>query len=127
MPEFKIKETQEEAAAKAAQLPEPTGFHILCMVPKIEDTFGGKIAKADETLKVEEQTTIVLYVCRIGPSAYKDKTRFPDGPWCKEGDFIICRAYAGTRLKIHGTEWRLINDDTVEATIQDPRGIGRAG
>ena len=118
----------EEAAEKARQVPDPTGFRILCMVPKIEETYGASgLVKADETKKVEEQTTLVLYVAKLGPEAYADKDRFPNGPWCKEGDFILVRAYSGTRLRIHGTEWRIINDDTVDAVVQDPRGIGRAG
>jgi len=122
-----ILDTKEEAARKAKQLPQPTGFHILCMVPKIDDTYGDSgIVKSGETLRVEEQSTIVLYVAKLGPHAYKDTTRFPHGAWCKEGDFIITRAYAGTRIIIHGTEWRIVNDDTVEAVVDDPRGIRRA-
>jgi co-chaperonin GroES (HSP10) len=62
----------------------------------------------------------------MGDMAYSDKDRFPTGPWCKEGDFVLVRAYSGTRLKIHGTEWRIINDDTVEAIVEDPRGLYRA-
>jgi len=77
-------------------------------------------------MRVEEQTTVVLFVAALGPDAYKDEKRFPSGPWCQKGDFVVVRAYAGTRLKIHGTEWRLINDDSVEAVVEDPRGIGRA-
>jgi co-chaperonin GroES (HSP10) len=122
-----ILDTKLEVERKAKQVPQPTGYHILCMVPKIDDTYGDSmLVKASETLRVEEQTTIVLYVAKVGPQAYKDTTRFPDGPWCKEGDFVITRAYAGTRVLIHGTEWRIINDDTVEAVVQDPRGIRRA-
>lgn len=122
-----ILDTKEEAARRAKQVPQPTGYHILCMVPKIDDTYGDSmLVKASETIRVEEQSTIVLYVAKVGPQAYKDQTRFPDGAWCKEGDFIITRAYAGTRILIHGTEWRIINDDTVEAVVEDPRGIRRA-
>ena len=122
-----ILDTKEEVARRAKQVPQPTGYHILCMVPKIDDTYGDSgLVKASETLRVEEQATLVLYVAKLGPQAYQDKTRFPDGPWCKEGDFIITRAYAGTRVLIHGTEWRIINDDTVEAVVDDPRGIRRA-
>lgn len=122
-----ILDTKEEVARKAKQVPQPTGYHILCMVPKIDDTYGDSgLVKASETLRVEEQATLVLYVAKLGPQAYKDTVRFPDGPWCKEGDFIITRAYAGTRVLIHGTEWRIINDDTVEAVVDDPRGIRRA-
>jgi co-chaperonin GroES (HSP10) len=121
-----ILDTKEEVARKAKQVPQPTGYHILCMVPKIDDTYGDSgLIKASETLRVEEQATLVLYVAKLGPQAYQDKTRFPNGPWCKEGDFIITRAYAGTRVLIHGTEWRIINDDTVEAVVDDPRGIRR--
>ena len=121
-----ILDTKEEVARKAKQVPQPTGYHILCMVPKIDDTYGDSgLIKASETLRIEEQATLVLYVAKLGPQAYKDKERFPDGPWCKEGDFIITRAYAGTRVLIHGTEWRIINDDTVEAVVDDPRGIRR--
>lgn len=122
-----ILDTKEEVARKAKQVPQPTGYHILCMVPKIDDTYGDSgLVKAGETIRLEEQSTLVLYVAKLGPQAYQDKSRFPDGPWCKEGDFIITRAYAGTRVLIHGTEWRIINDDTVEAVVDDPRGIRRA-
>jgi co-chaperonin GroES (HSP10) len=78
-------------------------------------------------MHVEQQTTLVLFVAKLGPMAYADKDKFPTGPWCKVGDFIITRAYSGTRVLIHGTEWRIINDDTVEAVVEDPRGIRRAG
>lgn len=117
----------EEAAEKAKQVPDPSGYRLLCMVPKIDETYGASgLIKAEETMRVEEQATVVLYVAKLGPEAYSDKNRFPNGAWCKEGDFVLVRAYSGTRVKIHGTEWRIINDDTVEAVVQDPRGIGRA-
>ena len=128
MADIDVDKTTEEAERKAKQLPEPTGYHILCMVPKIEDTFGDSvIVKSDRTVNIEEQTTLVLFVAKIGPDAYKDEKRFPSGPWCKVGDFIITRAYAGTRVRIHGTEWRIINDDSVDGVVEDPRGISRAG
>ncbi len=109
------------------QLPNPSGYKILCAVPKAEDKFGDLLAKPSEVVRVEEQTTIVLFVLKLGPEAYKDKLKFPNGPWCKEGDFVITRAYQGTRVKIHGREFRIINDDTVDAVVDDPRGISRAG
>ena len=128
MADINVDETLSEAERKAKQLPEPSGYHILCMVPKIEDTYGDSvIVKSTESVRVEEQTTLVLFVAKIGPDAYKDPKRFPSGPWCKEGDFIITRAYSGTRVKIHGTEWRIINDDSVDGVVEDPRGISRAG
>ena len=125
MSNIDVEKTQEEAA-KAKLLPEPKGYHILCAVPHVEEEFDGGIIKADETKRVEEQTTVVLFVLKLGDLAYKDETRFPTGPWCKEGDFVLTRPYSGTRVVIHGREFRLINDDTVEAVVEDPRGIRRA-
>lgn len=111
---------------KAKQLPEPKGYKILCAVPEIEDKYENGILKADTTVKTEEHSTTVLFVVKCGDQAYKDMDKFPYGEWCKEGDFVITRAYSGTRFKIHGREFRLINDDQVEAVVQDPRGITRA-
>jgi co-chaperonin GroES (HSP10) len=126
MADVDIEETRLTADEKARQLPTPKGYRILCMVPKIEQRWGETgLIKADETVRVEEQTTVVLFVAKLGDLAYKDEARFPTGPWCKEGDFVLVRAYSGTRIKIHGTEWRIINDDTVEGVVEDPRGIGR--
>jgi len=68
----------------------------------------------------------VLFVVAMGPDCYGDKDRFPTGPWCKVGDFVLVRPNAGTRVEIHGTEMRVINDDSVEAVVLDPRGIRRA-
>ena len=127
MSEILVLDTKLEAEQKAKQVPDPSGYHLLCMIPKIEDTYGDSaIIKADETVKTEEQTTVILFVAKVGPDAYKDANKFPTGPWCKEGDFVLVRPYTGTRVLIHGTEWRLINDDSVQAVVQDPRGIRRA-
>jgi co-chaperonin GroES (HSP10) len=111
---------------RGLQLPEPKGYRILCAVPEVEEKFESGIVKADTTKNIEEHSTVVLFVIKMGDLAYKDENRFPTGAWCKEGDFIITRAYSGTRIKIHGREFRIINDDTVEAVVQDPRGIKRA-
>lgn len=116
----------DTAEKKAKQMPEPSGFHILCMVPEIEDKFDSGLIKADATIYAEERLTTVLFVMKLGPDCYKDPTRFPSGPWCKEGDFILVRPNSGSRLKIHGREFRIINDDTVEGLVEDPRGIARA-
>jgi len=125
MSNINVEKTQEEAT-KAKLLPEPKGFRILCAVPHVEEEFEGGIIKADDTKRVEEQTTVVLFVVKLGNLAYKDAERFPTGAWCKEGDFVLTRPYSGTRVVIHGREFRIINDDTVEAVVQDPRGIRRA-
>lgn len=113
------------AEEKATQLPTPSGYHILCAIPEMEKEYESGLVKADETVRIEELLTTVLFVVKMGPDCYKDPTRFPSGPWCKEGDFILVRPNAGSRLVIHGREFRMINDDTVEGTVEDPRGIRR--
>jgi co-chaperonin GroES (HSP10) len=112
---------------RGKQIPEPCGYKLLCAIPQAPDTFeNSTIVKADVVKKSEEIGTTVLFVVKAGPLAYRDAEKFPTGPWCKEGDFILVRTYTGTRFKIRGTEWRLINDDQVEAVVSDPRGITRA-
>lgn len=112
-------------AEKARQLPRPSGYRILCAIPEVEKEYDSGIVKADTTIHFEELLTTVLFVVDLGPDCYKDTTRFPSGPWCKKGDFVLVRPNAGTRLVIHGREFRLINDDSVEGVVDDPRGIKR--
>jgi co-chaperonin GroES (HSP10) len=112
-------------AEKAKQLPKPSGYRILCAIPEVEKEYDSGLLKADQTMHYEELLTTVLFVVDLGPDCYKDLTRFPSGPWCKQGDFILVRPNAGTRLVIHGKEFRIINDDSVEAVVDDPRGIKR--
>jgi co-chaperonin GroES (HSP10) len=113
------------AEEKARQIPQPSGYHILCAVPEIEDKYESGIIKADVTRQHEELLSTVLFVVALGPDCYKDPSRFPSGPWCKQGDLILVRPHTGSRLKIHGREFRLINDDSVEGVVEDPRGISR--
>ena len=115
----------KEAEEKAKQLPKPQGYRILCAIPEVEKEFDNGLAKADETLRYDELLTTVLVVVDLGSDCYKDPTRFPNGAWCKKGDFVLVRPNAGTRLVIHGREFRIINDDSVEAVVDDPRGISR--
>jgi co-chaperonin GroES (HSP10) len=117
---------EKTAEEKASQLPTPSGYHVLVALPEAEEKYESGIFKADETRRFEEVLATVFFVVKLGPDAYSDKEKFPTGPWCKEGDFVLARPNSGTRLKIHGREFRLINDDTVEAVVQDPRGISRA-
>ena len=111
---------------KARQVPTPSGYRVLCAVPEVEEQYESGLVKAGETINFEEKLATVLFVVEIGPDCYKDPARFPTGPWCKKGDFVVVRPNAGTRLLIHGREFRMINDDSVEAVVQDPRGIKRA-
>jgi co-chaperonin GroES (HSP10) len=110
---------------KATQLPKPSGYRILCAIPEMEKEYESGIIKADETVRVEETLTTVLFVVDLGPDCYADKARFPSGAWCKKGDFVLVKPYAGSRLVIHGREFRMINDDSVEGVVDDPRGIKR--
>jgi co-chaperonin GroES (HSP10) len=114
---------------KAKQLPDPKTFHLLCVVPEAMEQYADSeigIVKSSGDIWREEMLTPVLFVVKLGPDCYKDPTRFPSGPSCKEGDFVIVRPNSGTRLKIHGREFRILNDDSVEAVVEDPRGITRA-
>ena len=118
----------KKAEEKAKQLPKPSGYKILCAIPEAEKEFEESevgLIKADETMRNEEVLTTVLFVVALGPDCYKDEKRFPSGPWCKQGDFVLVRPNSGSRLLIHGREFRIINDDTVEAVVEDPRGIKR--
>ena len=117
------------AEERARQLPDPTGWKLLCAVPDVSEKIDGTeldLVKATSTLRQEEHATTVLFVLKVGPDAYKDQSKFPAGAWCKEGDFVLVRTYSGTRFKIFGKEFRLINDDQVDAVVQDPRGLTRA-
>ena len=111
--------------AKAKQIPDPVTYHILCMLPEAKEEYDGGILKSSQARHHEELLSPVLFVAKLGPDAFKDEKRFPSGPSCAVGDFILVRPNTGTRMKIHDTEWRLINDDSVEAIVQDPRGIQR--
>ena len=120
-----ISKTVEE---KAKQLPRPSGYHILCAIPEVDEEMDGSevgIIKAAETMRHEEMLTTVLFVVDLGPDCYKDPARFPSGAWCKKGDLVLVRPNSGSRLVIHGKDFRMINDDTVEGTVDDPRGIKR--
>ena len=116
------------AEEKAKQMPDPSGFYLLCVVPEAMEEYADSeigIVKDSKTMYYEEVTTPVLFVVKMGPEAYQDKSRFPSGPRCKVGDFVVVRPNSGTRLKIHGREFRMINDDSVEGVVEDPRGISR--
>ena len=111
---------------KARQVPDPSTYHLLCVLPDIDEEYGDSgLVKAGQTMHYEEILSPVLFVVKMGPDCYKDEKRFPSGPSCKVGDFVLVRPNTGTRIKIHGKEFRLINDDSVEAVVQDPRGITR--
>ena len=115
--------TEEELEA---QLPKPVGYMILVALPKVEEAYESGIIKADRTRHEEYILSTMGAVIDMGEQAYADKDRFPTGPWCKVGDFVMFRPNTGTRFKVNGAEYRLMNDDSVQAVVADPRGIVRA-
>jgi co-chaperonin GroES (HSP10) len=110
---------------KPTQLPEPVGYQLLIALPESKETTDGGVYMPDSSKQREEAAGITGMVLAIGPDAYKDETRFPSGPYCKKGDWIVMQPYTGFRMVIHKTEFRLINDDCVRAIVDDPRGVVR--
>ena len=108
-----------------AKLPTPVGYKILIAIPEVSEKTEGGVIVPDSLKTAEETASIIGFVLKVGAGAYADQARFPDGPWCKEGDFVIFRSYSGTRFKVKGQEFRIINDDTVEGVVDDPRGYAR--
>lgn len=108
------------------QIPKPVGYRVLIALPTIEATYDSGIVKADRTLNEERILSTMGIVLDMGGEAYSDKERFPNGPWCKVGDFVMFRPNSGTRFKVNGQELRLLNDDSIEAVVPDPKGITRA-
>lgn len=113
------------AEEKARQVPDPSTYHLLCVLPDAEESYDSGLIKSSKTMQFEELLSPVLFVVKMGPDAYKDEKRFPHGPSCKVGDFVLVRPNTGTRIKIHNKEFRIILDESVEAVVQDPRGITR--
>ena len=124
--EIDAEKTKEEAAALAARLPDPAGYKMLVIKPEIQEKSAGGIVYADSTRKKEEQGAVVGIVLKQGPMCYQDPEKFPSGPWCNEGDFVLLRAYSGSRFSVDGKEFIIVNDDMIEGTVDDPRGINRA-
>lgn len=120
------EKTQEAAENLASRVPDPAGYKMLVVKPEINKTTDGGIALADVTTRREEAGAVVGLVLKQGPMCYADTEKFPTGPWCKEGDFVLLRAYSGSRFMIDGKEFIIVNDDMVEGVVADPRGIGRA-
>ena len=119
-----VKLTDEELEV---QLPRPVGYRVLIALPEIEETYENtKVLKTTTEMRNEHIMSIIGLVVDMGSQAYQDKDRFGDTPWGKIGDYVMFRANSGTRFKIDGKEYRLMNDDSVEAVVTDPRGVARA-
>jgi len=119
----------EEASAEEleAQIPRPVGYRVLIALPNVDETYGASgLLKADSTRREEYILSTVGAVIELGEQAYSDKERFPNGPWCEVGDYVMFRANTGTRFKVGSQEYRLMNDDSIEAVVADPRVVTRA-
>jgi len=105
------------------RLPSPTGWRILVLPYAGPKKTKGGIILTDTASETIQMTTVCAYVLKVGDLAYKDKEKFPDGPWCQKGDWVIFGRYAGSRFKIDGGEVRILNDDEIIAKIQNPEDI----
>jgi co-chaperonin GroES (HSP10) len=127
MTSLKESDVPMQAELFDAQLPKPVGYRLLIALPQIEEKFNGtNILKSVKTIQTDHVLSTIGLVVELGDQAYSDVDRFPNGPWCKEGDYVMFRANTGTRFKIEDIEYRLMNDDSIEAVVADPRGITRA-
>jgi co-chaperonin GroES (HSP10) len=118
------KEVTEEELEN--QLPTPVGYRVLVAMPEVEDTYGESgIIKSSKEVQMDTVMSTIGLVLDMGSQAYSDKDRFPTGPWCKQGDYVMFRMNTGTRFKVNGVEYRLMNDDSIEAVVSDPRGVTR--
>ena len=108
---------------ETAKLPQPPGWRILVLPFKGKKKTKGGVYFSDEQVERQQLATVCGNILAMGPDCYKDKDKFPRGPWCKKGDWVIFARYAGSRFKIEGGEVRLLNDDEIIATIKDPEDI----
>tara|TARA_R110000787_G_scaffold9766_5_gene33870 strand:+ start:347 stop:733 length:387 start_codon:yes stop_codon:yes gene_type:complete len=116
-----IDEKEQEA-----RIPKPVGYHILVAMPQVTDTYGDSgLLKSSQTINHDSIMSMIGVVLDMGDQAYGDPDRFTTGPWCKQGDYVMFRMNSGTRFKVSGQEYRLMNDDSIEAVVEDPNGITR--
>jgi len=124
---LKIEEQEAKEVVLEEQIPKPVGYRILIALPNIEETFGESgLLKSEKTMRDEYILSMIGLVLDMGDQAYSDTDRFPNGPWCQRGDYIMFRANSGTRFKVGKQEYRLLNDDSVEAVVDDPSKVTRA-
>lgn len=110
-------------AVLEADIPKPVGYHVLIAMPEVEETFSSGILKSNTTIHHESILSMVGLVVDMGDEAYSDTSRYPNGAWCKEGDYVMFRSNSGTRFKVKGKEFRLMNDDSIEAVVENPTAV----
>jgi len=117
------KKPKKDLTSEHAKLPIPTGWRILVLPFKMKEKTKGGILITDDVIERSQVASTCGLVLEVGPDAYKDTERYPKGPWCKKGSWVVFARYAGSRIKIDGGEVRLLNDDEVLATVENPEDI----
>ena len=118
-----VKKSEKKETKAEPKVPQPTGWRMLVLPFKMKEKTKGGLVLAETTLEKQQVASQCGLVLAMGDQCYKDKERYPDGPWCKVGDWVVFARYAGSRIEIEGGEVRLLNDDEVLATVQDPTDI----
>ena len=113
----------EKKKNEVEKIPQPSGWRMVLFPLKLQGKTKGGVLLTDDTVTESQVTTNICKVLKMGPGCYKDKEKFPSGPWCKEGDWVLITRYAGSRIRIDGGELRIINDDEILAVVDDPRDI----
>jgi co-chaperonin GroES (HSP10) len=133
---YQMASMQYEATKKETEefelgphIPKPVGWRLLISIPEVKDTTAGGIVIPDERRTAESTASIVGFVMAMGEDCYTDKKRFPSGSWCSVGDWVLIQSYAGTRINVDCAggkkEFRIINDDSIDAVVENPEGISR--
>ena len=120
-----MKVKREYKVRLPKELPTPTGYHILVVIPEVEKRTASGVLLPDETKDQQQHASICAYVAKVGPDAYMDTDKFPTGAWCREGDYVLIKSYDGNRLEVDGVEFRILNDDTVLGVVPEPSAVTR--
>jgi len=115
--------SKKEVTKESFKLPQPTGWRLLVLPFQMDEKTKGGLLLGQDTLERQQVASQCGNVLAMGPDCYKDTKRYPKGPWCKTGDWVMFARYAGSRIKIEGGEVRLLNDDEILATIKNPEDI----
>jgi co-chaperonin GroES (HSP10) len=125
----RAEKIEQEAATDIVldeHIPRPVGYQVLIALPEVEEAFSNsKLVKSNKTIRDEQILSMVGLVVDMGDQAYRDVDRYPTGPWCKQGDYVLFRANTGTRFLVGKKEMRLMNDDSIQAVVNNPNAIKR--
>jgi co-chaperonin GroES (HSP10) len=117
------KKTKDGGESELSKVPKPTGWRIVVLPYRGVGKTKGGVLLTDKAVEEQQIASVCALVLKVGPDAYADTEKFPNGPWCKEGDWVIIARYAGSRIKIEEGELRILNDDEVLGTVESPEDI----